>query len=117
MTFDWRGDLALADRLAAETEDEAALRSAVSRAYYAAYHRASQLVRERELVASSVELRHTVVWRLLKDQPSISFRRAGDRGFQLKHAWVQADYMAPNSPDPRPLRPATRFGRRAGSSN
>jgi len=36
--FDWYGFLALADELAARAGDEAAARTAISRAYYAAFH-------------------------------------------------------------------------------
>jgi uncharacterized protein (UPF0332 family) len=36
--FDWHGYLGLADELAARSGDEAAARTAISRAYYAAFH-------------------------------------------------------------------------------
>jgi len=36
--FDWHEFLALADELAARSGDEAAVRTAISRAYYAAFH-------------------------------------------------------------------------------
>jgi uncharacterized protein (UPF0332 family) len=37
--FDWRGFLVLADELARRADEEAVGRTAVSRAYYAAFHR------------------------------------------------------------------------------
>ncbi len=48
--FVWTDYLVLAERLAARDADEAALRTAISRAYYAAYHRASTYVRANILV-------------------------------------------------------------------
>ena len=48
--FDWTGFLTLAERLATDTGDEAAQRTAISRAYYAAYHAAASFVRAQGIL-------------------------------------------------------------------
>ena len=53
--FDWRDYLHLAERLSARQSDEAAHRTAISRAYYAAYHVAAAYARRTGLLLG----RHT----------------------------------------------------------
>ena len=63
--FDWRDYLTLAERLAREAGDEAAQRTAISRAYYAALGRAAALLRSEGVAVSPLRT-HATVWRAFK---------------------------------------------------
>lgn len=65
---DWAGYLALAERLSHEQE-EASLRSAVSRAYYSAYNTARQQVCAKEPMFSFRDDDHWKVWEWYSKQP------------------------------------------------
>lgn len=94
MTFEFAQFLLYAQRLAARTDcDEAERRSAVSRAYYAAYH----ATRKRLLIAAAstvhtAEGSHEKVWNLAKVSPDESIKLAGKAGERLKERRVEADY-------------------------
>ncbi|MBD0324008.1 MAG: hypothetical protein ICV72_11575 [Aldersonia sp.] len=60
--FDWEEFLAFAEQLVERDADEAALRTAISRAYYAVYHRASAHLRNNVLVPAHERLTHRKVW-------------------------------------------------------
>jgi uncharacterized protein (UPF0332 family) len=61
--FDWAEYLVLAESLARRTDDESALRSAVSRAYYAASNRACDLlVSEGQGLPGRVAESHLQTW-------------------------------------------------------
>jgi uncharacterized protein (UPF0332 family) len=84
--------LPLADRLAGFTE-EAAHRSAISRAYYAAYHAAEAFVRAKGILTSGHT--HQKVWDALVNDPDHARANVGVRGKQLNWIRVMADYRAP----------------------
>lgn len=92
MTFAWADYLDLAQAMVDSHGDEAAQRTAISRACYVAYHRASQFVRARSLVAESEALRHDLVWRLLLRQPEAVVQLAAAGEFELKRRRLHADY-------------------------
>lgn len=92
--FDWQGYLTLAEQLAAGGFHEAALRTAISRAYYAVYHRASSHLREHALVPASERLTHQKVWATLGTDGDPVRLRIGVRGNELKRLRVEADYRA-----------------------
>ena len=94
MSFDWSSYLALAHKLA-ERSDEAARRSAISRAYYAVY-----ILARRKLEANGVELngeQHRAVWDAYASRsnpgqnPDPCARLAKDASV-LKQNRVRADY-------------------------
>jgi len=91
--FDWDDYLTLADRLAQETDDEAAQRSAISRAYYAAYHAAAAFVRAQGILM--VGHTHRSVWSALKADPRADRASAGRKGDRLKGFRLAADYRNP----------------------
>ena len=66
MAFDWSSYLDLADELAAFTE-EAAQRSAISRAYYAALGKAREFLEHDGRAFTSTENIHYLVWQALFD--------------------------------------------------
>jgi uncharacterized protein (UPF0332 family) len=87
--FDWSEYLTLANQLAANS-DEASHRSAISRAYYCVYHKAS----ERAVASGCVDpKRHVELWNLYTnkqtDKACIKLATMGDR---MKKERVEADY-------------------------
>lgn len=91
--FDWNDYLTLAKRLANEP-DEASQRSAISRAYYAAYHAAASYVRVTRLVPASRSLSHRLVWATLATDPDLDRADVGARGRDLQQVRNLADYGA-----------------------
>ncbi len=103
--FDWQDYLGLAEDLARDRSDEAALRSAISRAYYAVYHRASRYVRTQTLVPAHTDLTHRKVWNVIRTNSNLTRQQAGNRGDALKVVRFRADY---DNPFPGDLQRATR---------
>ncbi len=96
MSFDWQGYYDLA-KVLSERDDEASLRSAMSRAYYAAFHSAQMKVKQRDpsLVRAEGQGSHEVVWRWYKEQRNNrTMTQIGVWGFRLKDERVAADYRA-----------------------
>jgi len=91
--FDWDDYLTLARRLASEP-DEASRRSAISRAYYAAYHAAASYVRAKRLVPASRSLSHRLVWAIFATDPDPDRADVGARGRDLQQVRNLADYGA-----------------------
>ena len=92
--FDWHEFLDLARQLEASSLNEAVLRTAISRAYYAAYHRASRHVRVAQLAPTTKRLTHELVWSLFAESSDERYRDVGDRGVELKLERIRADYNA-----------------------
>jgi hypothetical protein len=91
--FDWSGFLELAERLARE-EDEASQRSAISRAYYGAFHLARRHLERSRKGAFSLPPtgdKHMAVWRELQAGRG-SERSAGFAGDRLRQLRNKADY-------------------------
>lgn len=91
MVFDFRAYLAVAERLAA-SNDEAELRSAISRAYYAVFHRARDFVHAEGYCPGRARLDHREVWNALKRDPDPARAEIGERGDELHHLRRNADY-------------------------
>jgi uncharacterized protein (UPF0332 family) len=97
MSFDWHEYLDLARELQRSKQmscaDEARLRSAVSRAYYAAYHAArNRLEREGHKSISSLPDCHRYVWKQFKLSIDQQRREIGTKGQRLKQERRNADY-------------------------
>lgn len=90
--FAWHEYLELAERLAIDRSSEADLRSALSRASYAAYH-AAAFVRATQMLTTAHT--HAKVWRTFAIDPDPTRARLGLRGNQLRKARVTADYRNP----------------------
>ena len=102
MTFEWRHLLDLAEELSkADVREElpeqdggfrqAALRSAVSRAYYAAYHTVREYLRNAGRGEPPRGDSHTWVWRQLDRRQRLEGRIQRE-GFNLLKARKSADY-------------------------
>jgi hypothetical protein len=89
--FDWRRFVALAERLGQETGDEAALRSAISRAYYAVFALASRRLRDQGCWQQTRDP-HTHVWATYRNARNRTCERIGDNGFNLLVQGRRADY-------------------------
>jgi hypothetical protein len=89
-SFDWSGYLTLADELA-KSEDEAALRSAISRAYYYVYHLALDRAEKNDFTPV-LGGAHVQLWRFFGGSPDPTCRRLGDLGNRLKENRHRADY-------------------------
>ena len=107
--FDWRQFLDFADWLDELPSDDAklpvedaALRTVISRAYYAAFHVAKAFV---DLLVQQGALQwpgtrrsiHDQVWQALKTHPDPDVAALADQGTLLKRERTEADYsIAPN---------------------
>ena len=91
--FDWRGYLLLAEELGARIGDEAALRSAISRAYYSALGRASELLRSEGIDVSPLRT-HSFVWRAYKNSSDPRRSVVGMNLDWLRHLRDRADYAS-----------------------
>ena len=97
MSFDWAEYLALAQELAGrETTpptQEARLRSAVSRAYYAAFCKARNHLRDEEASAiPATGEAHRVVWEQFKGSSDRVRKEIGTNGDRLREDRRKADY-------------------------
>jgi len=91
--FDWLRFLSLAERLAT-SQDEEALRSAISRAYYAAFHVAYAYVLTANRYPGRKRLRHEEVWGAFVDTPVFAEISIDVRGIRLMQRRHSADYAA-----------------------
>lgn len=91
ISFDWREFLRLADELG-KRSDEAAQRTALSRAYYFVYHLALKRARQNGFVALQGEGSHVQLWRNFSGSPDPECRKLGEIGARLKENRRKADY-------------------------
>jgi hypothetical protein len=89
--FAWRSFLALAERLGREVDDEAALRSAISRAYYAVFALAHRRLSDHGCWSSGRDP-HQRVWGTYVAADSEQCQEIGNRGFNLRDRRRRADY-------------------------
>ena len=91
--FDWSQYLVLAKELSTRT-DEAALRSAISRAYYAAYHHAKSFCASKSIVIiqSGANSEHFDLWDTFGKKGGPTFANIHTRGDRLKRKRHNADY-------------------------
>ena len=93
MAFDWQEYLNLSDGLVTMTL-ESAKRSAISRAYYAAFHKAEGLYRHYNPTYASTDnsQTHYVVWKWFESHSSRNYKKVGVAGFNLKRQRETANY-------------------------
>ncbi len=90
--FDWAAYLTLAEELAKRTGDEAAQRSAVSRAYYAAFGCAAARLREEGVNIPETGYAHKFAWDTYAKDESLDRLAIGEYGHLLKRKRRHADY-------------------------
>jgi len=92
MSFDWGAYLPIAVELAARDGDEAAARSAIGRAYYAALGRAASLLRSEGRDISPLQI-HGQVGRAFRNNPDARRSRIGLHLNWLRDERNRADYV------------------------
>jgi hypothetical protein len=92
-TFDWSGYLRLAEELASRQE-EACLRSSLSRAYYYVYNVALTRAERNGFVSVSGESTHAQLWRLFSRSPEPECINLGQIAIRLKEKRERADYKS-----------------------
>jgi uncharacterized protein (UPF0332 family) len=90
MPFDWKEYATLAEELRAR-DDEASLRTAISRIYYSTYHNAKDYLEEEGIPLSIADSSHKVVWNGYKNFGG-SCRAVGINGDRLFDNRKKADY-------------------------
>jgi hypothetical protein len=91
--FDFVDFLDLADDLS-NRSDEAAWRSAISRAYYAILHVAYRTLPAPAQATISHRTAHRTTWQFYTASSVAACRQIGHAGIRLQRARVQADYRA-----------------------
>ncbi len=76
-----------------EDEREVAWRTAVSRAYYAVFHAAAQLLEQAGFVVPTSEQAHAYLWLRLENSGHPDVEAAGIKMKQLRAKRNQADYL------------------------
>jgi uncharacterized protein (UPF0332 family) len=113
--FDWSHYLRLARELAARNE-EACLRSSISRAYYYIFNIALQRAEMNDFVLRPGESTHLQLWRLFTLSPEPECVRLGQMAQRLKERRERADYRSTyvriEEEVPEVLSQAEDFGRR-----
>jgi uncharacterized protein (UPF0332 family) len=98
MPFRWSDYLALAQDLIRRS-DEAALRSAISRAYYAVFGTAEETLAMKGIRLKRTRRRkklnsHEAVWHTYRSDSRKNWQKIGTDGDRLKRDRVKADYKA-----------------------
>jgi hypothetical protein len=93
MPFDWSRYLTLAEELVRRGNDDACLRSGISRAYYAVFGRARELLRDEGVELPGREV-HSAVWLTYLGAPYRQRRNIGIIGDRLRRLRMRADYEA-----------------------
>jgi len=95
MPFNWLEFYRLAGDLSSLTADEAAMRSAISRAYYTTYHLAEERRKNRNIPLPPASAGvHFRLWSLFKNHPQSGCRKVGIDGDRLRKRRKAADYDA-----------------------
>jgi hypothetical protein len=89
VSFQWEEYLVLAGELSRKG-GEAATRSAISRAYYAAYHVARRHQGSKNTVVTKGGS-HGAVWRALRESGNRNWRKAGNQGRDILEYRGEAD--------------------------
>lgn len=92
MIFDWDEYRKLAEDLQ-KSETEAARRTAISRIYYAVYHRAKAYLENEGFQFRQFESSHRQIWDEFKDKGR-TFAAIGNTGDRLRANRNKADYVA-----------------------
>jgi hypothetical protein len=92
MPFDWVQYLILARTLGSATAAEPSLRSAISRAYYAAYKIAEHYCEDKGIPIENNGKSHQDVWDAFLKKGGTTFTRVYDNGDRLRRKRVKADY-------------------------
>lgn len=90
MRFNWNEFATLAEELS-ERDDEASLRTAISRIYYSTYHQARDYLLDEGIPLSTSDSSHRIVWNNYRNMGG-SCRSVGVNGDRLFDNRKKADY-------------------------
>jgi uncharacterized protein (UPF0332 family) len=90
-SFDWANYLTLADALE-KNQDEASLRSSISRAYYCVYHMALNRAVTNGFTLDRNQPTHVQVWSFFHGSTDRDCRQLAFYGNRMKRSRVKADY-------------------------
>lgn len=99
--FDWLKFLSLAKELRKRELEEEAIRTCVSRAYYATYHKALEFLDSRNISvsravaspgATGTGTSHDALWRTFSQSKDKDWQKIGEDGDRLKRRRHQVDY-------------------------
>jgi uncharacterized protein (UPF0332 family) len=92
--FDWGHYLDLAQEIFDDYDkaDDAAMRSVVSRAYYAAFNLALALLNSKDITFSPTKNSHEEVWKAFTEGPNSVWKTVGKTGDKLRWKRNDADY-------------------------
>lgn len=93
--FRWSDFLGVAQRLAGDDADEAMRRTAIGRAYYAAYCSAAEYLLQNWPRLDAGQLTHDTVWHAFADPDDRDLWRLFQNGTSLRAARIRADYQNP----------------------
>lgn len=119
MTFDWLDYLTLAQNLAGQTvivSEQAKFRSAISWAYYAAFHQAKQILEEKDRLTIPLQNVHKFVINQFQNHPDPIRQKIGNRLQVLRGYRNQADYESSTSITANTCQEALTLARRIISS-
>lgn len=105
MPFDWAEYLRLAEELAQRPDDEAAHRSAVSRAYYAAFCRACAHLIQQNIPVSQGDGSHKRIWESFSSLGR-TYSGVQNNGDRLLRRRVVADYRDDQTVSPQDAKSA-----------
>ena len=91
--FRWSDLLDLAEELVQRSGDEAAERTAISRAYHAAFGTARRRLDPTGARIPETSHSHAIVWTTFHATPDRDHRRIADRGRRLRQWRIKADYV------------------------
>jgi uncharacterized protein (UPF0332 family) len=97
MSFNWGLYLQLAQQLAGSV-GEPAHRTAISRAYYSAYHAVDDYLKANNIATDLQRGSHERVWSVYVKSSQPACKQIGNFGFRLKNARVGADYYPTPAP-------------------
>jgi len=100
MNFDWSLYLRLARELGGRADD-ASKRTAISRAYYYAFHVANDHLKAHRVLLNPTKGAHERVWDIFIKSSRRECIKIGTDGYRLKAARREADYTADRNPSDR----------------
>lgn len=92
MVFNWAKYLVLAEELGTNRMNEAALRSAISRAYYATFCKARNRLRQEGIYIPNTGKAHKIVWDNYREHADLQRKSIGITGDRLRQSRNKADY-------------------------
>jgi uncharacterized protein (UPF0332 family) len=93
-SFDWVQYLIIARELAERSENESALRSSISRAYYAAYNAAMAYCGSKKILIHKENGSHEDLWNTFRRQGDLMLNMISEKGDRMRRKRTEADYFS-----------------------